>query len=107
MGLLAVLSFYSLSWLVENLKIINKDYFEFYIQPQEKKQNSAIPICYHFAYGNIDYPEIFLKLTFDLCYMHYYWEGKVRVPNVLKMVEKNYLKWLWNICLLILIYIIN
>ena len=68
--------------------ITNRDYFEFYIQPQEVTQGSATPICYHVAYGNLDIPEIIPKLTFDLCNLYFNWQGKVRVPNVLKLAEK-------------------
>ena len=68
--------------------ITNRNYFEFYIQPQEVNQGSAIPVCYHVAYGNLDYPEIIPKLTYDLCHIYCNWEGKIRVPHVLKMAEK-------------------
>ena len=33
-------------------------------------------------------PEIIPKLTYDLCHIYCNMEGKVRVPNVLKMAEK-------------------
>ena len=68
--------------------ITNKYFFEFYIQPQEVTQGCAIPICYHVVYGNLDFPEIIPKLTFDLCNLYSNWQGKVRVPNVLKLAEK-------------------
>ena len=68
--------------------ITNKNYFEFYIQPQEITQGSAIPICYHVAYGNFDFPEIIPKLAYDLCNIYCNYQGKIRIPNVLKMAEK-------------------
>ena len=68
--------------------IINKNFFEFYLQPQEVTEGSAVPVCYHVAYGNLNYPEIILNLTFDLCHIYMNWQGAIRVPNVLKAAEK-------------------
>ena len=68
--------------------ITNKNFYEFFIQPQEVTQGSAIPICYHVAYSNLNCPDIIPKLTFDLCNLYFNWQGKVRVPNVLKLAEK-------------------
>ena len=69
-------------------EVINKNYFEFYIQPQEVTQGSATPTCYHVAYGNLNFPEIIPKLTFDLCHLYSNWQGSVRIPNVIKCAEK-------------------
>ena len=66
--------------------ITNKNFFEFYIQPQEVTQGSATPTCFHVAYGNMDFPELIPKFTYDLC--HIYWQGTISVPNVLKAAEK-------------------
>ena len=68
--------------------ITNRNFFEFYLQPQEVTEGSAVPICYHVAYGNLNCPEIIPKLTFDLCNLYCNWQGKVRIPNVLKAAEK-------------------
>ena len=68
--------------------VTNRNFFEFYIQPQEVTQGSATPTCFHVAYGNLNFPEIIPKFTYDLCHMYSNWQGTVRVPNVLKNAEK-------------------
>ena len=68
--------------------VTNRNFFEFYIQPQKVTGGSATPTCFHVAYGNLDFPEIIPKLTFDLCHLYSNWQGAVRVPNVLKAAEK-------------------
>ena len=68
--------------------VTNKNFFEFYIQPQQVTQGSATPSCFHVAYGNLDCPAILPKLTFDLCHIYSNWQGTVRIPNVIKAAEK-------------------
>ena len=68
--------------------VTNRNFFEFYIQPQEVTQGSATPTCFHVAYGNLDFPEIIPKFTFDLCHIYSNWQGTVRIPNVIKAAEK-------------------
>ena len=68
--------------------VTNRNYFEFYIQPQEVTGGSATPTCFHVAYGNLDFPEMIPKLTFDLCHIYSNWQGTVRIPNVIKAAEK-------------------
>ena len=68
--------------------VTNKNFFEFYIQPQEVTQGSATPTCFHVAYGNLDFPEIIPKFTFDLCHLYSNWQGSVRIPHVIKCAEK-------------------
>ncbi len=68
--------------------VTTRDYFEFYIQPQEVTQGSATPTCFHVAYGNLNCPEIVPKFTYDLCHIYSNWQGAVRIPNVLKSAEK-------------------
>ena len=68
--------------------ITNKNYFEFYIQPQQVTEGSATPTCFHVAYGNLDFPEMIPKFTFDLCHIYSNWQGTVRIPNVIKAAEK-------------------
>jgi aubergine-like protein len=68
--------------------VTNRNFFEFYIQPQLVTGGSATPSCFHVAYGNLDFPEIVPKLTFDLCHLYSNWQGTVRVPHVLKSAEK-------------------
>ena len=75
--------------LIFDEKVIHKNCFEFYIQPQKVTGGSATPTCYHVAHGNLDFPELIPKLTYDLCYLYNNWqEGAVRVPHVLKSAEK-------------------
>ena len=68
--------------------VTNRKFFEFYIQPQEVTQGSATPTCFHVAFGNLDFPEMIAKLTFDLCHLYSNWQGTVRIPNVIKAAEK-------------------
>ena len=68
--------------------VTNRNFFEFYIQPQEVTQGSATPTCFHVAYGNLNFPEMIPKLTFDLCHIYSNWQGTVRIPNVIKAAEK-------------------
>ena len=68
--------------------VTNRNYFEFYIQPQQVTGGSATPTCFHVAYGNMDFPEMIPKLTFDLCHIYSNWQGTVRIPNVIKAAEK-------------------
>ena len=68
--------------------VTNRNFFEFYIQPQEVTQGSATPTCFHVAYGNLNFPEMIPKFTYDLCHIYANWQGTVRIPNVLKCAEK-------------------
>jgi hypothetical protein len=68
--------------------VTNRNFFEFYIQPQEVTQGSATPTCFHVAYGNMDLPEFIAKFTYDLCHIYSNWQGTVRIPNVIKAAEK-------------------
>ena len=68
--------------------VTNRNLFEFYIQPQQVTGGSATPSCFTVAYGNMNYPEIIPKLTFDLCHLYSNWQGTIRVPHVLKSAEK-------------------
>ena len=68
--------------------VTNRNFYEFYIQPQQVTGGSATPSCFTVAYGNMDYPEIIPKLTFDLCHLYSNWQGTIRVPHVLKSAEK-------------------
>ena len=68
--------------------VTNRNFFEFYIQPQEVTQGSATPTCFHVAFGNLDFPEMIPKFTFDLCHIYSNWQGTVRIPNVIKAAEK-------------------
>jgi len=68
--------------------VTNRNFFEFYIQPQFVSGGSATPSCYHVAYGDLNFPEMIPKLTFDLCHFYSNWQGHVRVPHVLKSAEK-------------------
>jgi hypothetical protein len=69
--------------------VTNRNYFEFFIQPQEVTGGSATPTCFHVAYGNLNLQELIPKLTYDLWYLYNNrQEGAVRVPHVLKSAEK-------------------
>ena len=68
--------------------VTQQDKFEFFIQPQQVTGGSATPTRFHVAYGNMEFPEIIPKFTFDLCHIYSNWQGTVRIPNVIKAAEK-------------------
>ena len=68
--------------------VTNRNFFEFYIQPQLVTGGSATPTCFHVAYGNMNFPEFLPKFTYDLCHLYSNWQGPVRIPNVIKAAEK-------------------
>ena len=68
--------------------VTNRNFFEFYIQPQEVTQGSATPTCFHVAYGDLKMDNLIPKLTYDLCHIYSNWQGTVRIPNVIKAAEK-------------------
>ena len=68
--------------------VTHQDKFEFYIQPQQVTGGSATPTRFHVAYGNMEFPEIIPKFTYDLCHIYSNWQGTVRIPNVIKAAEK-------------------
>ena len=72
----------------KNGKYSNHNNFEFYIQPQYVNQGSATPTCFHVAYGNLNFPELIPKFTYDLCHLYSNWQGSVRIPHVMKCAEK-------------------
>ena len=69
-------------------EVTSRNKFEFYIQPQQVTGGSATPTRFHVAYGNMDFPEIIPKFTYDLCHIYSNWQGTVRIPNVIKAAEK-------------------
>jgi aubergine-like protein len=68
--------------------VTSSNIFEFYIQPQQVTGGSATPTKFHVAYGNMNFPEIIPKFTYDLCHIYSNWQGTVRIPNVIKAAEK-------------------
>ena len=68
--------------------VTSPDKFEFFIQPQQVTGGSATPTRFHVAYGNMNFPEIIPKFTYDLCHIYSNWQGTVRIPNVIKAAEK-------------------
>ena len=68
--------------------VTNPDKFEFFIQPQQVTGGSATPTRFHVAYGNMNFPEMIPKFTYDLCHIYSNWQGTVRIPNVIKAAEK-------------------
>lgn len=68
--------------------LVERDSFEFYIQPQCVNSGCATPTCFQVAFGNMDIANELPKITYDLCYMYSNWKGPVRVPAPLKYAEK-------------------
>ena len=69
-------------------QVTNKNRFEFYLQPQKVNIGSATPTYFHVAYGNMDFPELLIKLTYWTTFIYPNWQNSIRVPHVLKMAEK-------------------
>ena len=69
-------------------EVTSRNKFEFFIQPQQVTGGRATPTRFHVAYGNMDFPEMIPKFTYDLCHIYSNWQGTVRIPNVIKAAEK-------------------
>lgn len=63
--------------------------FEMYLQPQKVTQGSATPTYFHAIYGNMNFPELLIKLTYWTTYLYPNWQNAVRIPHVLKIAEKG------------------
>ena len=69
-------------------QITDNSKFEFYLQPQKVTQGSATPTYFHAIYGNMNYPELLIKLTYWTTYIYPNWSNAIRVPHVMKIAEK-------------------
>ena len=69
-------------------EVTSRNQFDFFIQPQQVTGGSATPTRFHVAYGNMNFPEVIPKFTYDLCHIYSNWQGTVRIPNVIKSAEK-------------------
>ena len=69
-------------------KITDLNKFEFYLQPQKVTQGSATPTQFRVIYGNMNFPEILIKLTYWTTFIYPNWKNAVRIPHVLKIAEK-------------------
>ena len=69
-------------------QVTDKNKFEFYIQPQKVTQGSATPTFFRAIYGDMDFPELLIKLTYWTTYIYPNWQSSVRIPHVLKIAEK-------------------
>jgi aubergine-like protein len=69
-------------------QVTNPDLFEFYLQPQLVTQGTATPSLFTVVSGNLEKPEMVVKLTYDLCFNYPNWSGPIRVPGPLKLAEK-------------------
>ena len=69
-------------------EITNNRRFEFYIQPQKVNNGSVIPTYFHVPYGNMEFPELLIRLTYWTTFIYPNWQNAVRVPHVLKMAKK-------------------
>ena len=81
------------SGLCVDEKVISKDKYEFYIQPQYVNQGTATPVHFEVLYQDFDeknpennFPlEKLQNLTFQLSFYYWTWSGAVRVPGVLRL----------------------
>ena len=56
-------------------QITNYKKFEFYIQPQKVNIGSATPTYFHVPYGNMDFPELLIQLTYWTTYLYANWQN--------------------------------
>lgn len=80
------------SGLIIDEYVVQKNRFEFYIQPQFVNQGTATPchyqvMCMYQHSDDILQLEQLEKLTFYLCYYYFTWAGAIREPGTLKMAE--------------------
>ena len=81
------------SGLCVDAKVIQKDKYEFYIQPQFVNQGTATPCHYEVLYQDNDENnpdnnlsiETLQNLSFQLSFYYWAWSGAIRVPGVLKL----------------------
>ena len=69
-------------------QVTDNNKFEFYLQPQKVTEGSATPTSFHVIYGNMNFPEILIKLSYWSTYIYPNWQNAVRIPHVLKLAEK-------------------
>ena len=80
------------SGLIIDENVIQRNRFEFFIQPQFVNQGTATP-CHYQVMCAYQHSEDLLKLeqleriTFYLCYYYFTWAGAIREPGTLKMAE--------------------
>ena len=70
-------------------QVVDKNKFEFYLQPQKVTQGSATPTYFHAIFGNMDSPELLIKLTYWTTYIYPNWQNAIRIPHILKLAEKS------------------
>lgn len=81
------------SGLCVDEKVIQKDKYEFFIQPQFVNQGTATPCHYEILYQDYDENnpdsnlsiEKIQNLSFQLSFYYWTWSGAVRVPGVLRL----------------------
>ena len=81
------------SGLCVDRKVIQKNKYEFFIQPQFVNQGTATPCHYEVLYQDYDENnpdnnlsmERLQNLTFQLSFYYWTWSGAVRVPGVLRL----------------------
>ena len=81
------------SGLCVDEKVIQKDKYEFFIQPQFVNQGTATPCHYEILYQDYDEKnpdsnlsiEKIQNLSFQLSFYYWTWSGAVRVPGVLRL----------------------
>ena len=69
-------------------QVTDTNKFEFYIQPQKVTEGSATPTFFRAIYGDMDFPELLIKLSYWTTYIYPNWQNSVRIPHVLKIAEK-------------------
>jgi len=59
----------------------NNTEYDFYLIPQNTTQGCVTPTHFYVAYDNSPLKkDVLEKLTFDLCYYYFNWQGPIKVP---------------------------
>ncbi len=76
------------SGTVIDTEVTNRNYYEFYLQPQYVNMGTATPVHYHCLYDSIGIPiEDMENISYNLTYYYWNWSGPIREPAPLKFAD--------------------
>jgi len=69
--------------------IVDKDYLDFYLVPQNVREGTVTPTKYQVVYNKSGFGiDLIQLLTYSLCHIYYNWFGTVRVPAPVMFAKK-------------------
>ena len=76
------------SGTVIDTDVTNRNYYEFYLQPQYVNMGTATPVHYHCLHDSIGMPiEDLENISYNLTYYYWNWSGPIREPAPLKFAD--------------------